>query len=96
MHCCVTDLRDKKVINTKNACVIGNVCDVEIDSCTGKVVNITVIRRNGLSGLFSKDDTLKISWDEIDVIGDETILVCIELPPTERPRRKNILEGLFR
>lgn len=96
MNCCVTDLRDKKVINSKNACVIGNVCDVEIDSCTGKVVNIIVIRKSGLFSLFGKDDTIKICWDEIDVIGDETILVCIEIPPSEHIRKKSLFEGLFR
>lgn len=98
MHCCVTDLRDKKVINSKNACVIGNVWDVEIDTCTGKVVSITVMRRNMPFAFFCKDEGLRICWDEIDVIGDEAILVCSDAQPTERPpkKKKCFLDGLFR
>lgn len=96
MNCCVTDLRDKKVINTKNACLIGNVCDVEIDSCSGSIVNIIVTRRNGLLGLICRDDTIKICWNDINVIGDETILVCIDTPTAEHIKKKNIFEGLFR
>lgn len=97
MNCCVTDLRDKKVINSKNACVIGNVCDVEIDTCSGKVVNITVMRRVSPFNFFCKDEGMKICWDDIDVIGDEAILVCADTPPFERPKKKkNMFEGLFR
>ena len=96
MNCCVTDLRTKKVINSKNGCVIGNVCDVEIDSCSGKIINIIVMRKSGLFSFFCKDDTIKICWDEINVIGDEAILVCVELPPFEHTKKRNIFEGLFR
>ena len=30
MNCCVTDLRDKEVINLKDGCRLGCVCDAEI------------------------------------------------------------------
>ena len=96
MHCCVTDLRDKKVINSKNACIIGYVCDVEIDSCSGKVANIVVARKGGALSFFCKDEAVRICWEEIDVIGDEAILVCKDFPVEERVRKKNLFEGLFR
>lgn len=36
MNCCVTDLRNKEVVNKKDGTRLGNVCDVEVDTCTGK------------------------------------------------------------
>lgn len=97
MRCCITDLRNKKVINAKNGCVLGNVCDVEIDTCTGKVVEIVIYGRMRCFGLMGRDEDIRISWDDISVIGDETILVCIdrlEKPP--KPPKKSPFEGLFR
>lgn len=42
MNCCLTDLREKEVINLKDGCRLGCVCDVEIDSCTGRLVAIII------------------------------------------------------
>lgn len=98
MRCCITDLRNKKVINAKNGCVLGNVCDVEIDTCTGKVVEIVIYGRMRCFGLMGRDEDIRISWDDISVIGDETILVCIDRleKPPPKPPKKSPFEGLFR
>ena len=98
MRCCITDLRNKKVINAKNGCVLGNVCDVEIDTCTGKVVEIVIYGRLRCCGLMGRDEDIRISWDDISVIGDETVLVCIERfeKPPPKPPKKSPFEGLFR
>lgn len=96
MHCCLTDLRDKEVINSKNACKLGNVCDVEIDSKTGQVVALIIFGRSRFFGINGKEDDIRICWDDIQVIGEDTILVCIKNDPPPRPKKKNILEGLFR
>ena len=98
MRCCITDLRNKKVINAKNGCVLGNVCDVEIDICTGKVVEIVIYGRMRCFGLMGRDEDIRISWDDISVIGDETILVCIDRleKPPPKPPKKSPFDGLFR
>lgn len=98
MHCCLYDLRDKEVINSKTACRLGNVCDVEIDSCTGRVVTLIVCGRGHFFSLFGKCEEIRIRWEEVEVIGDETILVCCEQQKCcdTPPKRKSILEGLFR
>ena len=97
MHCCLYDLRDKEVINSKNACKIGNVYDVEIDSCTGKVVALIVCGRGRAVSLFGKSEDIKIRWEDVEVIGDDTILVCFDFSKCEKPpKKKGLLEGLFR
>lgn len=98
MRCCITDLRSKKVINAKSGSVIGNVCDVEIDTCTGKVVEIVIYGRLKCFGFAGREDDIRIRWEDISVIGDETILVCpehFEKPPP-KPPKKSPFDGLFR
>lgn len=86
MECCsITELRNKEVINAKSGCRIGFVSDVEINTCDGKLVSIIVWGKCRCFGLFGKDDDIRICWNDIQVIGDDTILVCADIP--ERPQR---------
>ena len=93
MHCCsVTQLQSKEVISTKNGCRIGFVSDVEIDMHEGRLCAILVdVRRKG--GLFSKEPDLRIPWDDIAVLGEDTILV--RCTPPERPAPPPQKNGLF-
>ncbi len=100
--CCVADLRSKEVINIKNGCRIGYVGDVEINIVTGCLVAIIVYPPCHCFGLFSKPEDIRVCWEEIEVIGDQTILVCIE--PCCEPngacninqRGRGIFENLFK
>jgi len=92
MHCCITELRNKDVINKKSGCRLGNVIDCQVDTCTGCVVALVVCGRRG-QGLFSRDE-LFVRWEDIEVIGDDIILVnCAHVNPAPRKRG---MEGLFR
>jgi YlmC/YmxH family sporulation protein len=76
MKCTVTDLRAKEVVNVDNGCRLGCVTDVEIDTCTGCLVSITVFCGRGISGsIFGKGDEMIVPWRDIVVIGDDMILV---------------------
>ena len=75
MNCCITDMREKEVINLKDGCRLGNVCDVEFDTCTGCITAIIICGRQGFFGTFGKTEDIKIDWCSIEVIGDDTILV---------------------
>ncbi|MGN0447601.1 MAG: PRC-barrel domain-containing protein [Acutalibacteraceae bacterium] len=96
MNCSITDLRNKEVINAKNGCRIGNVCDVEIDTCTGKLVSIIVFGRNRLLGLLQNDGDVRICWEDIQVIGDDTILVCSQQCFTCNNKRRGFFDFLFK
>lgn len=75
MECCrVTELHNKQVINTKTGCHLGFVNDVEINTCDGKLVALIIWGKARLWG--RRDDDIKICWKDIQVIGDDTILVC--------------------
>lgn len=98
MSCCsVTELRNKEVISAKTGCRLGTVSDVEIDTCSGKLVSIIIWGKGKCGGLFGRDDDICIPWEDIEVIGDDTILVCKEIEHRPTPtNRRGLFDGLFR
>ena len=97
MNCCVTDLRYKEVINNADGTRLGCVNDVEIDTCTGSVVAIVIYGQAKCFGLFGRTPDIKICWNEIEVIGDDTVLVCGDSVGERGQRAKRgIFEGFFR
>lgn len=87
MSCRISDLRDKQVICVCNGAALGPVCDVEIDTATGRLLSIVIFGRCRCMGLFGREDDIIIPWNEIKVIGPDTVLVGIT-PPNLR-RRNN-------
>ncbi|MBE6766126.1 MAG: YlmC/YmxH family sporulation protein [Clostridia bacterium] len=81
MCCRIIEMRDKQVICIKDGTIIGCVCDVEIDVCSGKLVSIVIYGRPRCFGLFGRCEDIVIPWKCIEIIGADTILVNFELPP---------------
>ncbi|MBR2152475.1 MAG: YlmC/YmxH family sporulation protein [Clostridia bacterium] len=75
MCCRIVELKNKEVICIKDATRIGLVNDVEIDTCSGKVVSLVIYGKPRLFGLLGREEDIVINWDCIEVIGDDTILV---------------------
>ncbi|MBO5897282.1 MAG: YlmC/YmxH family sporulation protein [Clostridia bacterium] len=75
MRCTVTDLRAKEVVNVDNGCRLGCVTDVEIDTCTGCLVSITVFCGKGVCGFLGRGEEFTVCWKDIVVIGSDMILV---------------------
>lgn len=76
MNCRIIDMRHKEVINIKDGMRIGCVCDVEIDTTDARVTAIVIYGRLRWFGLLGREDDIIIKWQDIQVIGDDTILVC--------------------
>ncbi len=97
MNCCITDLRNKEVICAKNGCRLGCVSDVEIDTCSGCLVAIVIWGKSRCMGLMGKDDDIRICWNDIEVIGDDTILVCGDFSHNVKNKSKrNVFDALFK
>lgn len=96
----VTDMRDKEVINVSDGVRLGFVDDVEVDTCTAQLVSIVIYGKAKLCGLLGREADIVIQWKDIEVIGEETVLVNFRCPPDNcgcRPRKgPQILGGLFR
>ena len=86
LTCRIVDLRNKEVINVKDGSRIGCVNDVEVDIKCAKVVAIVIYGRLKLFGILGREEDIVIKWENIEVVGEDTILV--KYSPLIRKRRK--------
>ncbi len=88
MNCRIIDMRHKEVINVKDGTRLGCVCDVEIDTTDARVVAIVIYGRLRCFGILGREDDIIIKWQDIQIIGDDTILVCYNIinHTKKRPR----------
>ena len=78
MGCRIADLKNKQVVCIKNGCVLGYVYDVEFNTCDGTLTAIIIPGRPRFFGIFGHDEDIVIPWSEIEVIGEETVLVATD------------------
>ncbi len=91
MGCCrVTDLRHKEVINSTNGCRLGCVDDVEVDTITAKLISVIIYGRPRFFGLFGRYEDIVIRWENIKLIGEDTILVS-QCPKPVRNRKTRLI-----
>ena len=97
MQHCIATMRTKEVINKRDGCRLGHVCDCEIDVCTGQVVSL-VVSRGPRFCRYACDDDIRVSWCDDDVVGDDIILVCYTEPPACTPlnTKRGIVSHFFR
>ena len=80
MTCRIDEIKNKQVVCVQDGCVLGFVSDIELDTESGNLTAIIIFGRYRFFGLFGKEDDLVIPWKDINVIGNETILVSTEPP----------------
>ena len=85
MECRIADLRNKQVVCIKDGSVLGFIYDVELNVENGSLTSLIVPGRARFLGLFGREEDIVIPWKDIEVIGQETVLVSAE-PPLQRPR----------
>ena len=82
-----SDFVSKEVINIKTGIKIGYVDDMEIHYEDACVKAIIVYGRKKLFGLLGREDDIIIRWKDIEIIGEDTILVSYD--EEKAYRRKN-------
>ena len=95
----ISDMHEKEVININDGNRLGFVDDLEVDTCTAQITALVIKGCNHLFGLLGKTPDIVIQWKDIEVVGEETILVNFSCPACEcHPPAKgpHILGGLFR
>lgn len=95
MVCRFDDLRCKEIINIKTGCKLGYADDMEFDTCTAKICRLIVCGKAHFFGLFGREDDFVIPWNDIEVIGEDTILVSCEFSDRSK-KRSNFLQNLFK
>ena len=93
MRCRMLDLKHKEVVCVKDGCLLGPVSDVEFDTECAKVLSLVIYGRPRMYGLMGRDEDYVIPWEDIEVIGEDTILVnCSAIPHRKKnfANRQNI------
>lgn len=67
------ELQSKDVVNVSDGSKLGKITDIDIDFETGKVLELTISKYKYLFNF--KENNFKISWDKIEKIGGEVIIV---------------------
>ena len=80
MFCRIDEMRNKQVVSVKDGGVLGYVSDIELDTQNGRLVSIIIFGRPKMFGFLGREDDIVIRWEQIEVIGKETILVNAEVP----------------
>ena len=89
MNCCrIADLRHKEGVNIKDGTCLGCVNDVEIDTCNARLVAIVIYGKLKCFGLFGRQDDIVIRWEDIEVVGEDTILVCHTVRCNKKKRNR--------
>lgn len=90
-RCSTADLREKEVINLTDGAKLGYVCDFEFDVSDARICALVLPGDGGFLGL-GKNDDIVIPWDRIECIGEDTILVRVNLSDgcltCHRPQKK--------
>lgn len=80
MGCRMAELRSKEVISIKDGGRLGFVCDVELDTHTAAITALVIYGRARLLGLMGRDQDVVIPWKDIEMIGDDIVLVRCAAP----------------
>lgn len=81
------NLSNKEVINVNNGEKLGYIDDAEICCKSAQIQCLIVFGRCRFFGLFGRQQDTIIPWNAIQIIGEDTILVCCE-SVTCRPHNK--------
>ena len=90
------EFKNKEIINISDGMKIGYVDDILFDSDTAQIESIVVYGRLRWFGILGRENDLFIPWENVEIIGDDTILVKAEPQIViKKPSKIAALEKLF-
>lgn len=85
----ICDLRQKEVINIRDCQRLGFVADIDFDICTGCICQLIVPGPGKFCGFFGRETEYTIGWRCVKQIGDDVILVDINVEETRKKCAEN-------
>ena len=95
MYCRINDIKRKEVVNILDGEKIGYISDIDIDLQSGKLASIIIYGRLRFFGILGKSEDIIISWDKIEVIGEEIVLVSYEDDVGYLKKKRRSFMGIF-
>ena len=74
----LSDLQNKDVVNIIDGKKIGNIIDINI-TIDGIMEGLIVEKSKFLISMFSTKDEIEVKWNQIEKIGEDVILVRLNL-----------------
>lgn len=96
MLCSLSQIKNKEVVDVKTGLKIGFVDDMEIDTASSSVVSLLVYGRPRFMGVFGREDDIVIRCDDIQLIGEDTILVNFKEKQFCTKTKSCTVENLFK
>lgn len=93
MNCRIGELRNKEVVNVKDGSRLGFVSDVELDTVAASLTAVVVYGRLRLFGFLGREPDFIIPWRDIELIGDDAVLVNWRQP--EPPKQSGTLDRIW-
>ncbi len=87
----LTDLKRREVINITDGSRLGYVSDIEIDK-DGKIAAIIVPGPSKFFGFMNGNNDFVIPYENVRTIGEDIILIEIDMTYNSLPRRKGFFE----
>lgn len=75
MVCNFSDLRNKEVVSVQTGLKLGYIDDIEINTADKSVLSLIIYGRPRALGMLGRDDDIIIKCENIQLIGEDTILV---------------------
>ena len=75
----LSDLQNKDVVNIIDGKFVGNIIDIMINSSNGIMESLIIEKSKFFVSLFSNKNEIEIKWNQIEKIGEDVILVRINL-----------------
>lgn len=87
MLCRIQDFKYKDVVCVEDGTRLGYVGDVEIDTHTAQLRSIVIYGKYRWL-FFGKENDIVVPWEEIRLIGEDTILVNISPPRPQTSKKR--------
>ena len=88
------EIRTKAVVNLSDGICFGYADDLGLDTETKQVTTLIIRGRLRFFGLFGREKDVLIPWEQIEIIGQDTILVKAESEQTGTEEKWNFLEKI--
>ena len=96
MICSFSSLRNKEIVNMKTGLKIGFVDDLELDTTGSNIVSLIVYGKSRAFGIMGRDEDVVIKCSNIELIGEDTILVNLDDVSHCTKQRSYIVENLLK
>lgn len=75
MKASFSEFKEKEIINIKSGEKIGYVDDIVFDTDTERISSLIVFGHFSFWRLFKREDDIVIPWEDIEIIGEDAILI---------------------